>query len=633
MKKLKKYLLLFAMISFAISCGDDNNNTPVDPDDPVVADPVITSITPTEVFAKEIFTISGKNFTKTKGKVFFSATKEAEVVTWSDTLITAKLDTEPGKYPIFVKVNEKESNKMPITIKEPPVEEKVQIFSITPNQASVGDTIIISGKTFGEERNLNDVHFGENIAASSDYVSWADDMIVCIVPIGLKTGKYDVFVSKENEISNKVSFTIIEKQLNPVITELLPKGELEVGTQVTIIGNDFGTEQAQNSYLMLNDTKITNVVSWVNDMIKFIIPENSITGKLYVVAKDAKSNAVDIIIKEEVVTNDDPIIESLSTYELSPNSGIEIKGKNFGENIGKIYLANKLQITNENIQKWRPESIRILLPPSGLKAGQLYIVTADGKASNKVDYSIKIYDKIKMVLIKAGSFTMGDNSSEEPSEKPEHKVNITKDYYVSETEITQRQYKDCIPQNAFVPKNVDNSPANNITFIDACRFCNLLSEATNLEVCYKITENKVEWIKNANGYRLLTEAEWEYAARAGKDNKWGFDGNFKDYGWSRENAGASSQPFIVKQKKPNAWGLYDMNGNVAEWVWDAYSWEYYGQSDNANDPKGPSEWSNYRIIRGGSFEADTDKCKATSKNSLNITQRSYTLGFRIARTR
>ncbi len=227
---------------------------------------------------------------------------------------------------------------------------------------------------------------------------------------------------------------------------------------------------------------------------------------------------------------------------------------------------------------------------------------------------------------------MGDNLSEEPSEKPEHTVNITKDFYVSETEITQHQYKDYIKQNAFDPKNVDKSPANNISFIDACKYCNLLSKDKGLEECYKIVGNDVEWIESANGYRLLTDAEWEYAARAGTGNQWGFIGDVKDYAWTSANAGAASHPFIVKQRQPNAWGLYDMNGNVEEWVWDRYSWDYYSESDNANDPTGPKTGKD-RITRGGSFTDEPNKCKATSKNSWQTIQKSYQLGFRIARTK
>lgn len=627
MTKLRNYLMLLIVLLITASCGDDNpvNN----PDNDTT--PSITSISPTAIYSKAIFSINGKNFGIEKPTVYYTETDKAEVLSYNDTLITARFEAKPGTYNICVEVKNVKSNTKSIVIEEVPKDPELSIIEITPTSGYRGDTITLKGTLFGETRELNTVNFGEFIVPNYNYVLWCDTLIKCIVPQSTAFGVCDVFVTTTSSTSNKVPFEVLITKTQPKILAIAPTDAVEIGGQVTILGEDFGEAQLGDSYVLINDIKITEVISWASTMIKLLVPEGAVTGKIQVVSNGTESNKYDIKIKKPSQTGA-PTITSLSTSEIAVNSGVQIKGNNFGTSMGEVYLGD-IKLDKSNILKWQNESIRITAPAKGLKTGNLYIVTSEGVKSNEFAYTLKVNDRLKMVLIKAGSFTMGNNESEELSEKPEHSVTLTKDYYVSATEITQRQYKWCITTNAFVPPNTDDSPANNITFINACQFCNLLSIEAGLDTCYIIEGDNVIWNYEANGYRLLTDAEWEYAAKAGTNSPWGFvDGILKQYAWTSSNSGSTQTPLRVGQKDPNPWGLYDMLGNVEEWVWDIYDWDYYGLPNNSIDPKGPTTGS-ARVVRGGCFESSDDLCKTTSKASYTQTQRKYSLGFRIARTK
>jgi formylglycine-generating enzyme required for sulfatase activity len=256
--------------------------------------------------------------------------------------------------------------------------------------------------------------------------------------------------------------------------------------------------------------------------------------------------------------------------------------------------------------------------------------------------------EIDMVRIKAGDFFMGASDSDKrsrPEELPRSKVTINRAFFLGKTEITQAQYKEVMGNNpsAFSAEgqfkkrvqdlDTGKHPVESVSWLDAVRFCNKLSEMHGLETYYKIdVKNEVVTIKGGVGYRLPTEAEWEYACRAGKTSTWHFGENaddLKDYAWYAENSGDRTHP--VGQKKPNAWGLYDMYGNVPEWCWDRYDREYYAHMP-ASDPAG-SKSSRLRSIRGDGWNARLPRTPAREglgftyggQGSINI------VGFRVAR--
>jgi formylglycine-generating enzyme required for sulfatase activity len=239
---------------------------------------------------------------------------------------------------------------------------------------------------------------------------------------------------------------------------------------------------------------------------------------------------------------------------------------------------------------------------------------------------------LNMVCVKGGTFDMGSPDNEiyhgddQPGERPQHRVTLD-DYYIDAATITQREYVQVMGVNSAVFKGED-MPAVNVTWYDAVLFCNARSKRDGLEPVYSFTNitgsagGGCKGIENLaadftkNGYRLPTEAEWENACRAGTKTRffWGeeIDGS---YGWSEINTDPVLRP--VMQKKPNAWGLYDMAGNVQEWCNDWFSGTYYAESP-VNNPRGPDS-GQLHVLRGGSNYRYKDRDRLRSANrSCNI---------------
>ena len=243
-----------------------------------------------------------------------------------------------------------------------------------------------------------------------------------------------------------------------------------------------------------------------------------------------------------------------------------------------------------------------------------------------VSYSNDIFSGksgIYMVRMPAGSFLLGSESEE--NEQPVHEVSIN-GFLMSATEITQFQYKQVTGTNPSYFSG-DTLPVDQVTWFDAVLFCNRLSEKTQLEKCYD--EDTWECDFSKNGFRLPTEAEWEYACRAGTTtNYYSGERVLTRAGWYRNNSSASPHP--VGEKKPNAFGLYDMHGNVWEWCNDRYEKDYYAKSP-PNNPTGPAE-SQHRIKRGGSWNAYIHFCRSAERDICLPNLKSFNLGFRIAQS-
>jgi formylglycine-generating enzyme required for sulfatase activity len=236
----------------------------------------------------------------------------------------------------------------------------------------------------------------------------------------------------------------------------------------------------------------------------------------------------------------------------------------------------------------------------------------------------------RMVNIPAGGFTMGSPTSEEnrDSDESQHRVEITQGFYLSATEVTQAQYELVMGSNPSNFKGVDR-PVEKVSWRDAVQYCNKLSAREGLSPAYLISGTSVTWDARSNGYRLPTEAEWEYACRAGTTTAYCTGGSEADLaraGWYSGNAGSETHP--VGKKLPNAWGLYDMHGNVWEWCWDWYG--EYG-SGTQRDPQGAADGS-YRVFRGGFWSYDAGRCRSAFRNWDIPSSADYNLGFRVARS-
>ncbi len=258
------------------------------------------------------------------------------------------------------------------------------------------------------------------------------------------------------------------------------------------------------------------------------------------------------------------------------------------------------------------------------------------------------------VTIPVGSFRMGsywDELCYDTDEGPVHSVILTHGFYIQSTEVTQQQWMDVFGSNPSRYPGM-NRPVEQVTWYDCCIYCNRLSQAEGLTPCYysdasyttvfdgipPVTSGKVYWKHSADGYRLPTEAEWEYACRAGTTTAYNNgqdntdcdeDPNLDMLGRYKYNGGDSSQHANVGSYQANNWGLYDMHGNVCEWCWDRYC-SRYGSSLPSTDPEGPS-FSSLRVVRGGSWCGGAEYCRSASRGYHDPNNRYTSLGFRVLR--
>ena len=223
---------------------------------------------------------------------------------------------------------------------------------------------------------------------------------------------------------------------------------------------------------------------------------------------------------------------------------------------------------------------------------------------------IQIADKLEMILIPPGKFKMGSPVYEigRDDNETDHEVTITKPYFIGKYEMTQERWEVVMGKN---PSRVKGAklPVTNVSYEDCQEFINKLNENTN------------------GGYRLPTEAEWEYACKAGTNTAYsfGYKSTPKDANYRESRIG---NPIVVGYYKPNAFGLYDMHGNVWEWCEDWYG-DYLTEA--VTDPKGEAN-GKFRVLRGGSFLNDMSKARSSSRIYIAPSLQVYDFGFRLART-
>jgi formylglycine-generating enzyme required for sulfatase activity len=246
-----------------------------------------------------------------------------------------------------------------------------------------------------------------------------------------------------------------------------------------------------------------------------------------------------------------------------------------------------------------------------------------------------------MALIPPGSFLMGNttgNAEGLSDEEPVHQVTLTRPFLMSRTEVTQAQYETVMGNNpsSFIG---DDLPVEGTTWYDAVAFCNRLSKLESRDTCYTGSGESIVCDFTAKGYRLPTEAEWEYACRGGEETDF-YTGNMTqpEYspldpaldraGWYGGNSNGQYQP--VGLKESNSFGLYDMHGNVMEWCWDRYAGYASGPS---TDPRGPDVGGS-RVHRGSGWWTGASPCRSARRGSgapdwISVYKLS---GFRIVRT-
>jgi formylglycine-generating enzyme required for sulfatase activity len=261
---------------------------------------------------------------------------------------------------------------------------------------------------------------------------------------------------------------------------------------------------------------------------------------------------------------------------------------------------------------------------------------------------------MEFMLIPAGSFMMGSNFSPEEVERkfggeakwykdehPRHEVRISQPFYLQAMEITVGQWRKFVHDTGYKTEAEAGGGAwvytgskwekKKGTYWDFPGFAQNDSQPVTC-VSWNDVQKFIQWLNRQEGsrqYRLPTEAEWEYAARAVSGSAYSFGNDASQlsaYAWYRENSG--SKAHAVSGKKPNAWGLYDMHGNVWEWCQDRYG-DY--PTGFVSDPRGPSSGS-LRVFRGGSWGSGAWRCRSAFRFTLHPDFRYRRLGFRLART-
>jgi len=244
---------------------------------------------------------------------------------------------------------------------------------------------------------------------------------------------------------------------------------------------------------------------------------------------------------------------------------------------------------------------------------------------------------IDMVAITGGTFNMGNTGTAESygGEHIVHPVTISYNFYMGKYEVTQEQYEIVMDENPSTTKDPE-MPVEGVDWFEAVEFCNKLSDILGYVKCYSGSGDNMTCDFDANGYRLPTEAEWEYACKAGTGTDYysgdmtgtGYaeEPNLNGVGWYMHNS--NMEPQKIGLKSQNSFSLCDMHGNVSELCWDWYSADYYNNSPHT-DPTGPAQGTE-RVERGGRSGIQAYWCRSSVRNKIN--PETGFLGFRVVRT-
>jgi len=222
---------------------------------------------------------------------------------------------------------------------------------------------------------------------------------------------------------------------------------------------------------------------------------------------------------------------------------------------------------------------------------------------------------LELIAIDDSSFEMGSKRTEEgrePDEEPVHQVNLDR-FRIGKYEVTQSQYEIIMQKNPSIVKN-RNLPVHNVSWNDAIEFCNSLSKFTG---------------KN---YTLPTEAQWEYSCRAGQKSRFCFgdaESELDNYAWYLRNSGENIHQ--GGKKKPNAFGIFDIYGNVWEWCFDYYSEDFYGRSSAKEKNPVNGINTNYKVLRGGAWSSPANDCRCANRFRSMPNLQIQSVGFRIVR--
>jgi formylglycine-generating enzyme required for sulfatase activity len=324
----------------------------------------------------------------------------------------------------------------------------------------------------------------------------------------------------------------------------------------------------------------------------------------------------DFIITGEVVLFGGELRISISMHELSE-----------GDMLGNVRAGAGSILSLEPIVAEKAKEITILLTP--VQEESVFDEALNKVVTNDIG--------IDMVEISIGDFQMGGKrggTRDRDYDSQLHFVSLTRPFSISSTEISQSQWLKVMSNNPseFIGLNL---PVENVSWEQCVEFCNLLSMKEGLNPAYIVSGGSVKWSPYARGYRLPTEAEWEYSCRATTNSAYNLGDHYEDLeraGWYNNNS-SPGRTFEIATKEPNKWGLYDMHGNVWEWCWDRYEPFTF---DSAIDPVGAKKsrgWEagagNFRVVRGGCWDSENSFCKSASRGKMKPNIKNSRIGFRV----
>ncbi|MGD2120436.1 MAG: SUMF1/EgtB/PvdO family nonheme iron enzyme [Gemmatimonadota bacterium] len=313
----------------------------------------------------------------------------------------------------------------------------------------------------------------------------------------------------------------------------------------------------------------------------------------------------------------EPKVESVAIVRVTPNPGWVDVGRTLSLSATAMDAAGNV-LSGRTIT-WSSNTDAATVSEAGVVTGvelgfATISATCEGKSGTA---AITVtpdlgngFGSEEFAEIPAGTFQMGGNGG--PNQQPVHTVNITQPFYIQKTEVTRGQWQAVMGNDPSTFKFCgDTCPVEWVNWNDIQDFLTTLNAQDP-----------------GKDYRLPTEAEWEYAARAGTTGDYGGTGVLDEMAWYGGNSDASTHP--VAQKQPNAWGLYDMHGNVWEWVQDWYSDTYYEVSPS-DDPPGPATGT-LKVLRGGGWESQwLDYLSSAAREPYDPSLRLYDCGFRLVR--
>jgi len=266
----------------------------------------------------------------------------------------------------------------------------------------------------------------------------------------------------------------------------------------------------------------------------------------------------------------------------------------------------------------------------------LHRVNPEGAASKVPKFIETRVHPLKMVELEGGSFWMGSRETDRARYDDEGlpRQIVVSPFAMGAVPVTQQLYQEVMELEAspgfFQGKR---RPIEQVSFFDAVQFCNKLSQRMGLVPCYGIEEECVKWERQANGYRLPSEAEWEYACRAGTETAYSFSDDtaqLGEYAWYKNNS--EGRTHEVGRKQPNQWGLFDLHGNVWEWCWDSYDTNNVTADNDSLKPPVSAEMGCKRVVRGGAFVFGARFLRAAARFGVRPANRSRIIGFRFVRS-